>query len=650
MSSPEASLLWVYPSEGYTTAEASTFLVGYCNPKALSQCTLHDGQGNALSLTSHPDGYLSAQLPLSVGKQTFTLQTKDPQTAQSITLTLTLHRDAPMTCDQPHWWFPQLLTATAITGEHAPWMGTTVGQLCTLGVILPKQDPETTLVLQITPKASATRSSPRVVPLQRVSETTIAQNKALSGGIPIFGQWHQPTPHWGASTPHFVAAFSLPDPGQYRVTLCEQGLTGELFPLKQSNAFGAVALTVWETSPQALLQATPESLAEVPCRVAPSPHAQRLWPLCDQTPVRCVQAVYPNGQDTPEGAWVGIAPNTLQQQVSAWVAGTYLPLPHLWNNAAAAAATPQPLAEAQLVCKQSTDASSSRAEWAWEMPMSAPCWHSLNITPQVITLTVQDVTSWLTVAKCLPAANPTQAPMPLVSLHANTPDTLTITFTAPAGRLWRGASVYFCQERGLVCALALLPQHPTDWRILLDPGHGRDEWGAGLSSPNPVCDTPPFLPEKDANLRWAKECQLQLQAAGFTQVALTRETDVPLSLVERVEYVRALDADIVLSLHHNALPDGRDPLAVQGVGVYAYHPHSMSLGNVVLASLQTTPGVVVDALVYDSLTMTRLSAALSLLIELGYVTHPNDMARIIDPQYRQAVCTAIIEALQTFGG
>jgi len=82
--------------------------------------------------------------------------------------------------------------------------------------------------------------------------------------------------------------------------------------------------------------------------------------------------------------------------------------------------------------------------------------------------------------------------------------------------------------------------------VVIDPGHGGVDPGA--ISPNGVY-------EKDIVLATAREFARQLAARRTFRVVLTRSTDEFLPLRERVTRARAWRADLLLSIHADALPD-----------------------------------------------------------------------------------------------
>jgi N-acetylmuramoyl-L-alanine amidase len=82
--------------------------------------------------------------------------------------------------------------------------------------------------------------------------------------------------------------------------------------------------------------------------------------------------------------------------------------------------------------------------------------------------------------------------------------------------------------------------------VVLDPGHGGAEPGAlGANG----------LREADLNLAVARRTAVRLTAAGAT-VVLTRTTDVRVTLTTRALLATRLGARAMVSVHHNADPDG----------------------------------------------------------------------------------------------
>ena len=90
--------------------------------------------------------------------------------------------------------------------------------------------------------------------------------------------------------------------------------------------------------------------------------------------------------------------------------------------------------------------------------------------------------------------------------------------------------------------------------IVIDPGHGGKDPGA---SDNKVT-------EKNVNLAVGLELERALLARGFN-VIMTRRTDVYLKLQERTDIANAVNADLFVSVHVNALPQKK---SMSGFEIY----------------------------------------------------------------------------------
>src|SRR5439155_12853025 len=100
--------------------------------------------------------------------------------------------------------------------------------------------------------------------------------------------------------------------------------------------------------------------------------------------------------------------------------------------------------------------------------------------------------------------------------------------------------------------------------IVLDPGHP------------PVGATGPTgLWEPVATLAIALKAKALLEQAGAT-VLLTRTDSLPVDLYPRTHFAELHDAEVLVSIHANALPDGLNPFVNNGTSVYYFHPRTPS--------------------------------------------------------------------------
>ena len=178
-------------------------------------------------------------------------------------------------------------------------------------------------------------------------------------------------------------------------------------------------------------------------------------------------------------------------------------------------------------------------------------------------------------------------------------------------------------------------------RVALEPGHGSaDNLGAvGATG----------TPEKDIN-RWAVEAlKAELEAAG-AQVVVVREGDENPPLRERARRVTASDAQLFISVHANATDTGAGYLRVAGTSTYYKHSSGRDLAAAVQRRLlEQTPlddfGLIGNFNYAPIRLVTWMPAA---LWEQGFLTHPGDEARLLDPAFRALTAKAVRLGLEDF--
>lgn len=178
--------------------------------------------------------------------------------------------------------------------------------------------------------------------------------------------------------------------------------------------------------------------------------------------------------------------------------------------------------------------------------------------------------------------------------------------------------------------------------IAVDPGHSPDSGAVG----------PTGLVEKDANYQLALTVRERLAERG-AKVVMTRAQSEPVSLVERPRVAFGNGADLLVSLHHNALPDGANPFEKNGYSVYYYHQPSMPLGRAVYDAYreQFGPGCPAelalrdDGFYYNDLAIPRTTQMPAILIESAYMILPREEALIKDARFRARCAAAVTDGI-----
>lgn len=204
--------------------------------------------------------------------------------------------------------------------------------------------------------------------------------------------------------------------------------------------------------------------------------------------------------------------------------------------------------------------------------------------------------------------------------------------------LW-GYDTYYIGNT-LYLKLNRAPEHTEDLdgkTIVLDPGHSHDPGAIG----------PTALTEADANLGIALVLRDRLEAAGAT-VVLTREDTSHVDLYDRPDIAAAVEADLFISIHNNALPDGVNPLINNGTSSYYYHPHSMNLARAIHAEMTERTGLNDHGLFHGNLAVIRPTGYPAVLVECTFMLLPDQEAALKTDHFRVTVSDAIIEGIRQF--
>ncbi|MEJ2186696.1 MAG: N-acetylmuramoyl-L-alanine amidase, partial [Gemmatimonadota bacterium] len=174
--------------------------------------------------------------------------------------------------------------------------------------------------------------------------------------------------------------------------------------------------------------------------------------------------------------------------------------------------------------------------------------------------------------------------------------------------------------------------------IAVDPGHG----GADRATVGPT-----GLTEADANLGVARALATLLQQAG-ARVVLTRSTDSTVSLVQRTRYARLQNADILVSVHNNAFPDGVNPWENNGTSSYYFHPWAASLAWAVQRQLLQTLGLRDLGVGRADLALARPTWMPAILTETMFMMMPRQENALRDPAVQDRIARAHLRGIREF--
>lgn len=172
--------------------------------------------------------------------------------------------------------------------------------------------------------------------------------------------------------------------------------------------------------------------------------------------------------------------------------------------------------------------------------------------------------------------------------------------------------------------------------IVVDPGH-----------PPGGATGPTGLREAEANLSVSLRLQALLEGAG-ARVVMTRTTDAPVELGARVRLADSLDADLLVSIHNNALPDGVNPFTNNGTSLYYSHPRSLPLARAIQGELVHRLGVPDLGVGRADLALTRATWQPAVLCEGLYMIVPDQEAALRSAAGQEAYARGVFEGIVAF--
>ena len=198
-------------------------------------------------------------------------------------------------------------------------------------------------------------------------------------------------------------------------------------------------------------------------------------------------------------------------------------------------------------------------------------------------------------------------------------------------------------------------------RIGIDPGHqehansekepvapNSSETKAKVSSGTAGVST--GIAEYITDLEVALKLREALEAQGC-EVYMTRETnDVNISNLERAEMMNELGVDLVLRLHC----DGATDKSANGIGMFVRktgekQEESEAAATVLLEAMSEATGAKARGVfLRDTYTMNNWSIVPCILVEMGYMSNPEEDEKLIDPAYQDLLVQGMVEGIARY--
>ena len=181
------------------------------------------------------------------------------------------------------------------------------------------------------------------------------------------------------------------------------------------------------------------------------------------------------------------------------------------------------------------------------------------------------------------------------------------------------------------------PEQPLrDRLIVVDPGHPP----AGAKGPT-------GLREAVANLAVALRVRTLLERAG-ARVVMTRVSDSSVWLRPRIQLADSIDAELLVSIHNNALPDGVNPFVAHGSSVFYFHPQSLPLAREIQRALVKRLQLRNLGVTRGNLALTRPTWMPAVLTEGLFIMMPEQEAVLRTAEGQQLYALAVVEGIEAF--
>lgn len=241
----------------------------------------------------------------------------------------------------------------------------------------------------------------------------------------------------------------------------------------------------------------------------------------------------------------------------------------------------------------------------------------------------------------------------------------------------------FARALVTVVALGALSASAGSPVIVIDPGHGGSQDGAASEA---------GLLEKNLALSLARKLKVALEKEVNAIAKLTREKDTLVPLADRVAWANAQKPDLFISLHANSMPTQRQRKTIEGLETYFLSAHAShddarkvaARENAEVPSAKKTQGHDTLAFILADLQRSETHAdssrlayavheqlisatsavdrgvqqapfyvlmgldAPAILIEVGFISHPEEGARLADPAYQDTIAKAVVMGVKNF--
>jgi N-acetylmuramoyl-L-alanine amidase len=177
--------------------------------------------------------------------------------------------------------------------------------------------------------------------------------------------------------------------------------------------------------------------------------------------------------------------------------------------------------------------------------------------------------------------------------------------------------------------------------VIVDPGHGMGNRERGVYDPG-ACSG--GAEEASIAMDWGNELRSQLMAKGFKVIRTRRDAKDPAPVSRRDDIAVSYGGDIMISLHCNS-GGGK----ASGAEVFYRGADDKTMAAKLSAAVAEVLGIRDRGAKTEKECQHKSLAVLEFdkcwLIEIGFIDHAGDRAKMLDPTIRKAGCAAIVDVI-----
>jgi N-acetylmuramoyl-L-alanine amidase len=182
------------------------------------------------------------------------------------------------------------------------------------------------------------------------------------------------------------------------------------------------------------------------------------------------------------------------------------------------------------------------------------------------------------------------------------------------------------------------PKNPltlSHMTIAIDPGHGGANRGA---------QGPTGVFEKTVTLQIADRLATLVKATG-ARVVMTRTTDVSKDMIQRRDFLREADPDLLVSIHLNS---SADPIHVSGTSTYYRYVGFRPLSQAILKHMEALGLAEYGNVGRFNFSLNGPTGYPNALVETVFLSNPAEEARVLTPAFQQKIAQAILAGIRDF--